>query len=357
VKVLLLADTLKNGGLERQMALLAARLPSDCRRRVVAMHGGQFQAYLNEHGVPVTVRERRYRFDPSPAALLWRDLSIHPPDVVHSWSWMSTLAAGPACRLLGIPLIDGTIQTGAYRGEFLGINRLGMAFATLVVANTRAGLQAWGIPAARGRVVNNGFDELRLPKPRRGPRADPRFTVIMTGRMAPEKHYDVVLAAARLLAGSPDAWRFVLVGDGPDRRRLMVAAQDLVALGIVTFPKPGMDVLEFVRDADIGVLMTDPRIAFEGLSNSIIEYMALGLPVVCGAGGGNPELVFDGVTGFIVPPADPEALASRLAYLRENEEERRAMGAAGKARVARDFSVETMVRRMLDVYDEAIRRR
>lgn len=357
MKVLLLADTLKNGGLERQMALLAARLPSGCRRRVVAMRGGPFQAYLRARGVPVTVRERRYRFDPSPVGLLWRDLRILRPDVVHSWSWMSTLAAGPACRLLGIPLVDGTIQTGAYRGEFLGLNRLGMALATLVVANTRAGLQTWGIPAARGRVVHNGFDESRLPAPRRGPRADARFTVIMTGRMAPEKHYDVVLAAARLLAGDPDAWRFVLVGDGPDRPRLMVAAQDLVALGSVTFPEPGMEVLELVRDADVGVLMTDPQLAFEGLSNSIMEYMALGLPVVCGAGGGNPELVLDGVTGFIVPPADPEALAGRLTYLREHEGERRAMGAAAKARVAGDFSVETMVRRMLDVYDEAIRRR
>lgn len=357
MKVLLLADTLKNGGLERQMALLATRLPSGCRSHVVALRGGPFQAYLRERGVPVTVRERRHRFDPTPAGLLWRDLCVLRPDVVHSWSWLSSLAAGPACRLLGIPLVDGTIQTGAYRGEFLGLNRLGMAFATLVVANTRAGLQAWRIPADRGRVVYNGFDESRLPEPRRGPRDRAGFTVIMTGRMEPEKHYDVVLAAARLFAGDPAAWRFVLVGDGPDRARLKVAARDLVALGIVAFPEPGMEVLELVRDADAGVLMTDPRLAFEGLSNSIMEYMALGLPVVCGAGGGNPELVLDGVTGFIVPPADPEALAGRLTYLREQEAERHAMGAAGKARIAAQFSVETMVRRMLDVYDEAIRRR
>jgi glycosyltransferase involved in cell wall biosynthesis len=100
--------------------------------------------------------------------------------------------------------------------------------------------------------------------------------------------------------------------------------------------------------------MTNPRLAREGLSNSIMEYMALGLPVVCGDGGGNPELVLDGVTGFIVPPNDPGALAERLQYLRDHEAERRVMGAAGKARILGEFSVETMVDRMLRVYTEAM---
>jgi len=86
-----------------------------------------------------------------------------------------------------------------------------------------------------------------------------------------------------------------------------------------------------VQQADVGVLMTNPELAFEGLSDSILECMALGLPVVCGDGGGDPELVVDGATGFIVPPGD-------------------------SARVAGEFSVETMVSRMMGVYDEAILR-
>jgi glycosyltransferase involved in cell wall biosynthesis len=78
---------------------------------------------------------------------------------------------------------------------------------------------------------------------------------------------------------------------------------------------------------------------------------------VCGDGGGNPELVRDGVTGFIVPPGDSAALAERLAYLREHEDQRRAMGAAGRARILRDLSVESMVARMTQVYEEAAERR
>ncbi len=229
-----------------------------------------------------------------------------------------------------------------------------MSMATLVVANTTAGLEAWGIGPDKGRVVHNGFDMSRLPAP--GARRDDRpFTVVMTGRMVPVKHYDVVLAAARRLSAEPD-WRFVLIGEGSDRARLMREASDLVASGIVVFPEPGIEVLDWVQHADVGVLMTNPELAYEGLSNSILEYMALGLPVVCGDGGGNPELVADGVTGFIVPPGDAAELAGRLAWLRAHEAERRAMGAAGQARVADEFSVETMVARMVAVYDEAILR-
>jgi glycosyltransferase involved in cell wall biosynthesis len=179
----------------------------------------------------------------------------------------------------------------------------------------------------------------------------------MTGRMVPVKHYDVVIAAARLLSRNASDWRFVLVGDGIDRERLRRSASDLVAAGIMVFAEPSLEVLDVVRDADVGVLMTNPALAREGISNSIMEYMALGLPVVCGDGGGNPELVLDGITGFIVRQRNPERLAERLIYLREHPREARAMGAAGKARIAEEFSVATMVERMLAVYTEAIWRR
>ena len=355
MKVLLLADTLENGGLERQLALVATNLPREWERHVWALDGGPFAHYLRESGIEVTVARRRSRLDARPVASLWRDLRSWRPDVVHSWSWISTLASGPACRLLRIPLVDGTIQTGAYRGELLGLNRLGMACATLVVANSEAGLRAWGVGPARGRVVQNGFDWSRLPPqdPSRK-RPDPRFTVVMTGRMVPVKHFDIVIRAARRLSRDPGSWRFLLVGNGPDRDRLMKEAQDLVAAGTVAFPRPDLEVLDLVQQADVGVLMTDPALAQEGLSNSIMEYMALGLPVVCGEGGGNPELVLDGVTGFIVPQADPGALAEKLAYLRSRPDERQAMGRAGRARICTDYSVETMVRKMVRVYAEAI---
>lgn len=364
MKVLILVDCLDNGGLERQMALLASRLPEEWKRHVWAIDGGPFEPYLRERGVPLTVHGRSSRRDPRPAFALARDLARWRPDVVHSWSWMSALAAGPACRALDIPHVDGMIQSGALEPDHTRLKRLGMRMATLVVANTQAGLDAWDVGPGKGRVVYNGLDDSRLPEPAAAERSDGDsservgpFTVVMTGRMVPVKHYDVVIAAARALGERAAGWRFVLVGEGEDRARLQREARDLVEAGTVVFPEPGLEVLELVRDADVGVLMTDPALAFEGLSNSIMEYMALGLPVVCGDGGGNPELVEHGTTGFIIPPGDAAALADRLAYLQGDDGVRRRMGAAGRERILREFSVETMVARMIAVYEEAIARR
>jgi glycosyltransferase involved in cell wall biosynthesis len=357
VKVLLLSDTLVNGGLERQLALLATSLPPEWEARVWAMDGGTFVQYLRDRDVEVAVQRRRFRFDLAPAGALLTVLRSWRPDVVHVWSWMAGLAAAPLCRALGIPLVNGMIRSGAVDPDFPRLKRLGLAGATLVVANTRAGLRAWGVSAARGRVVYNGFDETRLAllDPERRP--DPACcTVVMTGRMTPVKHYDVVLDAARRLSRDEAGWRFVLIGEGPDRERLRRAAHDLVEGGVVAFPEPGAEVLGLVRDADVGVLMTNPALACEGFSNSIMEYMALGLPVVCGDGGGNPELVRHGVTGFIVTPGDPAALAERLAYLRARPDERRAMGAAGREVIVNELSVGAMVEQTIAVYAEAARR-
>jgi len=364
VKVLLLVDSLDNGGAERQMALLAAGLPSGWQRRVCTLGGGPFESHLRAKGITVEVLSRRSRLDPLPVVALWRSIVTARPDLVHSWSWISTLAAGPLCRLLRIPLIDGTIRTGGLQPEHLWLKRLGMACASLVVTNTHAGAQAWSVGPVKARVVHNGFDWSRLAahSAARGSASQPRsdherpFTVAMIGRMEPERDFRVVIAAARMLQKEAPSCRFVLVGDGTERAELLREAADLIGSGIVAFPAADIEVLGYVRDADVGVLMTDPKWAQEGCSNAIMEYMACGLPVVCAESGGNRELVEDGKTGFVIAPADPRALAQQIAYLRDHEAERRAMGAAGRQRIVESFSLQRMVDGFLRVYEEALSR-
>jgi glycosyltransferase involved in cell wall biosynthesis len=364
VKVMLLADDLGNGGAERQLSLLAKGLPGAWERRVCALGDGPFTAYLRERGIPVQILTRRSRLDPVPAVGLWRSILACAPDVVHSWGWMSTMVAGPLCRLRGVPLVDG-IRTGALFDDHLRLRRLGMTCATTIVANSRAGLRAWGVSPAKGAVVYNGFDWSRVGPHEASAGAvggwhsggtldDGRFTVVMTGRMVPVKDYRTVIDAARLLGREDRAWRFVLVGDGEERARLMAEAADLVDEGTARFPEPGLEVLGHVRAAHVGVLMTDPAQAQEGLSNSIMEYMACGLPVVCSDGGGNREVVLDGTTGFVVPPSDARQLAAKLAFLRDHEPERRAMGQAGRQRVTDAFSIEQMVAGFVRVYEQAL---
>jgi glycosyltransferase involved in cell wall biosynthesis len=364
-RVLLLSANLTTGGLERQLALLAANLPDPWRPLVWTADGGPFEEVLARTGVPHVVDRRRSRLDPSPFAKLWRLIVACRPDVVHAWHWMPASAALPLCRLLDIPFVDGSIRLGRPGPEFGQPRSAVMRFADVVVANSRAGLLAWGFAPPKGRVVHNAFDPARLAiasdsgadvRHAAVDSADARrFTVVMTGRMFAHKDFRVVVEAARDLArrGEESDWRFLLVGEGPLRASLEACAGDLVAAGIVEFLRPGLEVLPIVARADVGVLMTNDAAHAEGCSNSIMEYMACGLPVVCSDGGGNRELVEDGVTGYVVPSGDSRALADRLETLRSARQSAE-LGASGRERLLRDFSLERMVGAYVSIYDECL---
>jgi glycosyltransferase involved in cell wall biosynthesis len=116
----------------------------------------------------------------------------------------------------------------------------------------------------------------------------------------------------------------------------------------VTFTGARSDTPDLMRSFDLFVL---PSVN-EGISNTILEAMATGLPVVAGRVGGNPELVLDGVTGSLYDPADPGALERALLPYLTDPALRRAHGKAARERVVQNFSLEAMVQRYLALYDE-----
>ncbi len=356
-KVLYLEDTLGNGGAERQLALLLKYLPPEWDRRVWSLGGGPFAEPIRASGVPVEVHERRWRYDPAPVLNLWRTLVRERPSIVHSWGWVASAAAGPICRLLRIPWIDGSIRIGWAAPEHAARARFALSLADRVIANSRAGLEAWGVPSAKGRVVYNGLDPERRASAARSRAAGDPFTVVMAARMSPVKDFAAFLEAARLVAkenpGQP--WRFLAVGAGPSRPSLIAGASDLVEKGVVSFVDAGLEIFPYLREADVGVLMTDPRWGVEGCSNTLLEYMAWSLPVVCGDSGGNREVVADGMTGFIVPASDARALADKLVWLRRRPHEADEMGRAGARRLQEIFTVENLVRQTVSVYRELAR--
>ena len=361
VRVLFLTYSLANGGLERQLSLLARSLPDHIERRMWSLEGGPHASTVAGAGVPLVVTSRRSRFDVTPAVRLWRLMRAWRPHVVHAWHWMPAAAAAPACVALGIPLIDGSIRMGSLPRSFGRPRRGIMRFATAVVANSTAGLAAWHIDPPKGRVIHNAFDDERLrmaglPVSSSHGRSG-RFTVVMAARMDPPKDFATVIQAARLLAAKhPGGWRFLLVGDGADRPALLSESAELRADGTITFPEGGMEVVGHMLSADVGLLMSDPAVLAEGCPNSIMEYMACGLPVVCADSGGCREVVSDGETGVVVPPCDAAALAAKLEWLRDHPERRASMGAAGVARVAADFSVSRFVRDYTRLYEEVAQR-
>jgi glycosyltransferase involved in cell wall biosynthesis len=161
------------------------------------------------------------------------------------------------------------------------------------------------------------------------------------------KDYPTFLRAARELNGKRKDVVFVTVGDG---EKLQACKELAGGVGSIRFLGRRKDVVDIVATFDIGVMSTYT----EGISNSIMEYMALRKPVVATDGGGTRELVVDGETGFLVPPGDAAALASRIEYLLDHPDVAKRMGEAGEARLKREFSVTRMVAETVELYESAV---
>jgi len=230
--------------------------------------------------------------------------------------------------------------------------------ADAVIANSEAGLAAYGVAGSTAFVIHNGFDAERVQQERHGSvGAEHRRTeVVMVARMVRWKDFDTLLGAAEALSREGRSIRFTFLGSGPDRERLNARCRERVSADLVRIADCGLEVMPTLAAADIGVLLTDPRYHAEGLSNSIMEYMACGLPVVCTDSGGNREIVVDGRTGLLVPPRDPAAVVDALRILLCKPETARRLGDAGRERIREEFSTRKMVEATISVYESVIRR-
>jgi sugar transferase (PEP-CTERM/EpsH1 system associated) len=219
---------------------------------------------------------------------------------------------------------------------------------------------AVGVERDRITRICNGVDADRFHPHKEARRIGPpgfagpdTFVVGTIGRMAAVKDQTTLVRAfITSLLREPDVasrLRLVLIGDGPLKNECALLATSAGISGQVWMPGEREDIAELLQGMDLFIL---PSIA-EGISNTILEAMATGLPVIATRVGGNPELV-DEDTGMLVPPSDPDAMAAALgSYARDHDKARR-HGKAARARVEREFSLTHMVAEYARVYAHAL---
>jgi glycosyltransferase involved in cell wall biosynthesis len=203
------------------------------------------------------------------------------------------------------------------------------------------------IPPWKVHVVRNG---IRLEAFERasplGTAARKRPIVLMTGRLSNEKGHRYLLMAAALVPQTT----FVFAGEGPERKSLERQAKDLGIEARVIFLGYREDIPDLLANCDVFVL---PSLC-EALPVSVLEAMAACKPVIVTAVGGNKEVVVDGETGLVVPPADPAALAKAITAILSDSGLARRLAVAGKALVKHEFSAELMVRKVTNIYNQLI---
>lgn len=367
ISVLHLVTDLSTGG--TQMALLRLLERIDRRRfdhRVCCLLNGDTPVARMIRGTGSDVIDLGMRSKTRVGAL-WRLYGLIDdtrPAILHAWLFHAALAARLVGRLAGVPIVVSSRRAFDFEGTLREpLNRLTAPLddRTIAVSETvrRAEIGATGAPSERVVTIYNGIaiedyreangeSALRLRRSLGFP-AD-RVVVGSAGRLHREKGFEHLLRAVpRVLAGAPKTV-FLIAGDGEAREFLSALARQLGVSEAVVFLGERRDVVSLLPGMDVFALPS----LHEGMPNAVIEAMASALPVVGTDRGGTTEVVENGVTGYLVPPADPGALADALLCILRDPARARQMGRAGRERAASTFRIDDTVAKTEALYEELL---
>jgi len=373
IRVLQLIDTLGNGGAEALLVTFAAGLDRQrfdlhlisLRQNTEKRLLGQVRAL----GVPVTQLHQRNAYDIPALLEIVRYIRRHRIDIIHTHLLAADIMGRLAGWLTGHPVVS-TIHNNRTdldeeprRRQWLERWTARLMTRRLVVVSEllREEITGWfGLPPDRVITIANGVDTERF---RRGPDFDrAAMRRALTGgdyplitnvaRLMPQKAQHHLIAAAQIvLAACPDA-RFVLVGEGPLRPDLEAQAAALGLRDRVIFAGFRPDVPDILAASDVFVLSS----LWEGMPVALLEAMAAGCAAVATGVGGVSQVLRHEVTGLVVPPADPPALAAALIRLCRDPALTRQLGQAGHAWVTREYGMRAWVGKWENLYLRELRR-
>ncbi len=368
VTILHVVLSLQVGGLERVVLRLLAHTDRALYRPVVVTldEPGELAYELVKLGVPCqSLGRRKGGFDLALVDRLVRVIDHEGARVLHTHNTAphiyGVLAARKSrCRPPVLHTKHGRDEGRPFRRVVL--EALASAFTDRVVAVSedaaRQAIEVERVSPSKVVTIPNGVDTFeyrpgdmrsaraRLGVPERG------FHVGTVARLAAVKDQATLVSAFAHLAARRTDVHLTLVGDGPERARLEGLATHLGVRGLTTFTGARDDVAEVLPAFDVFALSS----LSEGNSLTLLEAASAGLPIVATRVGGNPEVVVEGETGMLVPPASPGALGKALVMLGESGRLAE-MGRAGRARIERRFAVDRMAASYQDLYSELVGRR
>lgn len=346
--------SLECGGMEKLVIQLASRLQAQGIDSpiITLMSDGILIPEARQRGIRVSSLNKGEGFNPLLVFQLKRWLRKEGVELLHTHNFAPLIYGGLAARLAGIPVVNTRHGRAPLKAP-----RWVWRCQSQVVSVSQDALQELqkhnalnGTPVD---VIYNGIDVSAFRTLSKGKkRVENRFVkrMGMIARLSPEKDHRILLRAFQLILLKHPHMELWILGDGPLREALESEVWNQGLREQVRFLGFRQDIPDILEKLDIFVLATK----MEGLSMTLLEAMAAGLPVVASSVGGNPEVVVDGETGFLVPAGDAAALADAVVRLLEDLSLSQRMGSAGRRRVEEHFSIEKMVKRYVQLYGRVV---
>jgi glycosyltransferase involved in cell wall biosynthesis len=355
-----LIPTLDRSGAEKQLALLACGLPKDrFQAEVIALtRSGPYEDDLRRAGVRVTVLAKRRKLDLGTLRELRRRLRDQPPDILHTWLFAANAYGRLALsrdRRFKVVVSERCVDSWKATWQ-LWLDRRLISRTDCLLANSESVADFYkgeGIPGSLISVIPNAvaapplpalsrsqlLSELSLP-------SDAKL-VGYVGRLAKQKQIETLLWGLQVLRQADDKSRMLIIGDGPEREQLEQYAREVECADFVRFLGHREDASSLLHHLDVFWLAS----GFEGMSNSLMEAMACGLPVIASDIPPNCELIRHCEQGCLVNVGDGVGYAQYTAKLLREPETRQSLAAAARARMETEFSVDRMVAAHVRLYD------
>ena len=323
----------------------------------------EFIDAAREKGFDIALFDQRFNLDPAPLWQVYRLLKSGGYDIIETHGYKGHLIAWVMRRLLPLRWIGMTHGWTNENAKVRAYNRLEKALlksadhVISVSPQLAAEMRRVRGPEAPVSLVLNAVDADSIRG--EGTAGEIRSHYIgdkpggyllgSFGRLSPEKGHHILLEAMARLGGDTPV-RLLLVGDGPERENLETQAEILGISNRVIFAGQQDNMRDWYEAIDLFVL---PSLS-EGLPFVVLEAMALGKPVLASRVGAVPEVIDEGVNGWLLPPGDAELLATSIASLLKDRNRLRAAGARAREMLYPRFSVERQAREVVDIYQEVV---
>lgn len=366
MRILFFIDNLLSGGKERRFIELLKGLKAfpSIEFEIVVMNQNIHYNQVYQLGNKIHFLERKIKKDLSVFKKFYKICKEYSPHMVHTWDDMTTIISIPTCKLLNIRLINGMVTDTPVKQNLLNKTwfraKLTFLFSDKIIGNSMAGLSGYNAPAKKSACIYNGMDFKRfenlkdrnlLLKEIFSEKNSCDFIVGMVAAFEPRKDYKTLIKAALEITKKCESIRFILVGNGTDFITIKNSVPDEFSDKIIFLGKRN-DVESIVNLFDVGVVLTNSKVHGEGISNSLIEYMALGKPVIATHGGGTNEAVINNENGYLINRDDSEGLINSILKLKNDKDLRSSFGQKGKELAYSIFNLQIMTENYLNMYNE-----
>jgi glycosyltransferase involved in cell wall biosynthesis len=367
MKILFFIDCLIAGGKERRLTELMKALNArpDIEFELVVMSKEIHYKEVLNLGINIHYLIRKTKKDISVFQNFYKICKDYNPDIVHCWDSMTAIYSVPACKLLNIKLVNGMVidtPVNHLLNKHWLRAKLTFPFSTIIIGNSKAGLAAYNASRKKSVCIYNGmdlsrFDKLKEPSIIRKEIFGDESNLFVAGMVAAfedRKDYKTLIRGAINLISKNDKVRFILIGDGVDFLKMKKSIPPSL-LNKIIFLGRRSDVESIANIFDVGILLTNAKVHGEGISNSIIEYMALGKPVIATRGGGTNEAVLDTYSGYLIDPDNETQLIEKLEMLIEQKSRVGELGKKGSQIVREKFDLKIMANHYMTVYQNLLK--